>query len=285
MEMTSGTIAVKERLARLYGEVSKHSGYQTIPDFVASTLGYQETIQSQWRGDRNRLDWILAHRAPRAGERWADFGANTGFFTYTIAHAYPDARVTAIEANAEHAKFLGELGDAFSIGNVDVHHEALPFDGLDKLSDIDVLLHLNVLHHAGADFDREHVTGAHDFPAYAVAYLKKLRSAARSLVFQLGCNLWGDKSHPLQPGATDAERLAYVSKLLTDAGWRIRDVAYARKTPDAPIAYADLGKDVIEALNGEHGERELRLFADALAPYALDQHIGEFYRRAIYIVD
>src|SRR5437764_15156702 len=97
---------IKGELKALYGDASKHSVYQSIPEFVSTALGYSEVIDDGWRGDRPRLAYLLTVRRPADGELWGDFGANTGFFTLSLAHRYPNARFAAIEAHPNHAEFL-----------------------------------------------------------------------------------------------------------------------------------------------------------------------------------
>jgi hypothetical protein len=275
----------RAQLQALYGKVSKHSAYQTIPDFVSEALGYAETIQSHWRGDRNRLDYIGGKLTPAAGERWCDFGANTGFFTYTLAHRHPAARFVAIEANAEHAEFLTAIRQMFAIDNVEVAQRAIALDDLATLSGYDVMLHLNVLHHAGADFDRRYVSGVADFPAYAVAYLSALRAATRTLVFQIGSNLWGDKAHPLIASTDDVGKLNLISAWIRESGWRIAQIAYPKSAEEgAPIVYEDLDPAVVERLNHAHAALDPATLAQALRPFGLERHVGEFYRRALYIL-
>lgn len=277
--------SAKERLAALYREVSKHSAYQTIPDFVSRELGYQEAVQSLWRGDRNRLHYLLRKLSPEPGQHWGDFGANTGFFTYTLAHAFPQATFTAIEANGKHAEFLDEIRDLFGKQHVSVMHRAVAFDDLPTLSGFDVMLHLNVLHHAGADFDQQYVTGEHDFAVYAVDYLRRLRTVTRTLAFQIGSNLWGNKAHPLVEFTDDINKVLYVSRLITDAGWKIRHLAYPKAPLDADVVYDDVDPAFVALLNTPDARPDPETVAAALAPFELDRHIGEFYRRGFYILE
>src|SRR6266496_1777913 len=94
---------IKDELKALYGDASKHSAYQSIPDFVSAALGYSEVIDEGWRGDKPRLAYLLRTRQPADGELWGDFGANTGFFTLSLAYRYPNVRFAAIEAHPNHA--------------------------------------------------------------------------------------------------------------------------------------------------------------------------------------
>jgi len=273
---------LKDELTALYNDLSKHSVYQSLPDFVANALGLQFPIQEEWRGDRVRWQYLAGRLASRELESWCDFGANTGFFSLTLAHDSPARRVLAVEANSSHARFIERVRDAFGLSNLTVSRQAVGIDGLPGLGEHDVLLHLNVLHHAGADFDRGRVTGVDDFLPYAKDYLARLRGIARVLVFHLGSNLWGDKSRPIVPAADDEAKLRLFSGLLRDAGWRIRDIAYAARPGAGAIHYRPLAAEAVAALAGEAGP-PAGLLHEALSGYSLDRHVGEFYRRPMFI--
>jgi hypothetical protein len=268
--------ALRHTLARLYADMSKHSTYQTVPDFVADAIGYQVRIDEGWRGDRVRLRWFERVLAEEEGQRWSDFGANTGFFSLSLAHADPDREVLAIEGNPNHAEFIRAIADGFGLRNLRVLSRALALDDLGALPPQDVMLHLNVLHHAGADFDAGKVGSAAAFAAYAREYLARLRERVGTLVFQVGTNLWGDKSRPVIDYADDAGKLAMLAGLLRDAGWRIERIAYPTRPPqDDAIEYLDLptGLDL--------GDR--RAVDAALRPFNLGGHRGEFYRRPLFL--
>src|SRR5690606_37727965 len=151
----------------LYADSSKHSVYQNVPDFVSAELGYTEAIDEGWRGDRQRLAFLAECRTPADGETWLDFGANTGFFTLSLAHEFPQTAFLAVEANPNHARFIEKVANYFEMRNVEVIQQAVGLRELPALPGTDFMLHLNVLHHAGHDFDKELVPSLSDFPAYA----------------------------------------------------------------------------------------------------------------------
>jgi hypothetical protein len=270
-----------EQLRELYGEKSKHSQYQSIPDFISQALGYSETIDQDWRGDRARLAHIQATSPPQAGQAWVDFGANTGFFTLSLAHANPQARFMAIEATPSHASFIALLARHFGLANVSVLNEALGADDLARIGHCDVLLHLNVLHHAGHDFDAGRVTGPGDFDPYAVAYLADLRRCARRLVFQVGSNLWGDKQRPLTTMEDDDARLAHQRRLLAQAGWRFADIAYAGRDAAGAVRYDSMPQALVAGANHDPAGPLPPAVHDWLAARHLENFRGEFHRRPL----
>ncbi len=274
---------LREELHRLYADASKHSRYQSVPDFVSEALGYQEAIDQGWRGDRPRLAYLAERHRPKAGERWGDFGANTGFFTLSLAHRHPDSHFVAIEANPNHARFIRQIVEQFGLGNVEVLEAEIGLRTLPRLPRMDFLLHLNVLHHAGSDFDADLVGSVEDFPEYAARYLTSLRGRARRMLFQLGSNWGGDRRRPLVGRREDVAKLRLFAGWLDAAGWRIESVAYPTRAPGGEVRYRDL------AFSHERQETWLRYQDDDLEAEidscGLGTFPGEFYLRPIFICE
>ena len=267
-------------LPLLYEEVSKHSAYQSIPEFVTSAIGYQVPIQEEWRDDKIRWRYFSGVLTDPKLLKWCDFGANTGFFALTLAHTFPERQVLAIEANSSHARFIETVMSSFNLANLSIRTEAVTIDNLSSIPPQDVLLHLNVLHHAGMDFDKGRVSGPGDFMAYAEDYLHRLRGRTRTLVFQLGSNLWGDKSKPIVDHWDDATKLLLYCRLLIRSGWRIDHIAYASKGANG-IEYSSLSETIVAHLRKELPETSA--VQKELGRYNLTQHVGEFYRRPLFI--
>lgn len=261
---------LKAELQRLYADSSKHSVYQNIPDFVSVELGYTEAIDEGWRGDRQRLAFLAECRTPADGETWLDFGANTGFFTLSLAHEFPRTTFYAVEANANHARFIERVAQYFRMENVEVIPRAIGLRELSTLPRTDFMLHLNVLHHAGHDFDTELVPEKAAFANYAVRYLSALHEKTGAMLFQLGSNWGGDRGQPLVDSHADAEKLALFGGWLRDSGWAPHATAYAHRKEGGQIEYVrsdDPGKSA--------GESNSWSF--------LDEFPGEFYRRPLFL--
>lgn len=267
---------LRKTLSRLYADMSKHSKYQTVPDFVSSVIDYQVQIDEGWRGDRVRLRWFERVLADKAGRRWSDFGANTGFFSLSLAHADPTREVLAIEGNPNHAEYIRTIAESFGMANLTVLSRAIAIDDINSMPTQDVMLHLNVLHHAGADFDVGKVDSGASFLSYARTYLERLRERVGTLVFQVGTNLWGNKDKVVIDYTDDVGKLILLAKLLRDSGWHIERVAYpTRPREDSAIEYLDLPVD----LNLTDHDA---IWA-GIAPFNLGGHRGEFYRRPLFL--
>jgi hypothetical protein len=272
---------LKAELQNLYADASKHSVYQNIPDFVSAELGYTETIDENWRGDRPRLAYMLDSRTPTAGESWLDFGANTGFFTLSLARQFPHARFVAVEANPNHARFIARVAQYFGMSNVEVIQRAVGLADLHELPQSDCLLHLNVLHHAGHDFDAGLVAEKGRFPDYARRYLGLLRERANGMFFQMGSNWGGDKRQPLVGVREDAVKLETFFDWLRSAGWHVKDIAYAIRAADSRVRFENLTASMYPDTNDGHLADRHALQKD-LERFKLDDFPGEFYRRPLF---
>lgn len=272
---------LKAELQRLYSDASKHSVYQNVPDFVSAELGYTETIDESWRGDRPRLAYLETRRTPKAGERWMDFGANTGFFTLSLARHFPETQFTAIEANPNHAQFIDRISQYFGMENVEVIQQAVGLEDLSELPTSDFMLHLNVLHHAGHDFDASLVPNKSEFGQYAQHYLTRLRKRTNSMLFQMGSNWGGDKAKPLIESRHDMEKLVTFYGWLRSAHWNLSEIAYPTRDGTGRVCYVDVSKYVRQKLGNSSELNDIN--SDNSDVFGLEQFLGEFYRRPLFL--
>ncbi len=229
---------VRRALSALYGETSKHAQYQTLPESVALKLGLQFDVNEEWRGDRTRYPVIRQAIAGWGAKSVIDVGANTGFFTLSIAEDFPAVQVTACEPNAAHAEIVRLLAEVAGRANVTVTETPASLSNLQAFESHDVVLHLNILHHAGSDFDKALVASVEDFERYGVSYLAALRQLGSRLVFQMGYNWGGNKELPIVQRDDQAGKVEFNRRMLESAGWHIDAVAFASgKDPDQPISY------------------------------------------------
>jgi hypothetical protein len=208
-------------LRSLYRDGSKHAVYQNIPRFVSEEIGYFETINETWRGDTARYAYLKQVLPWAELASVADIGANTGFFTLSLAHEFPGKRFAAYELNANHCGLMRAVQGHFSMANVEVHNEGLTAGTVDTLPQYDLMILLNVLHHMGADFDRQEPVDPENFRGHALAMLRQLRHKTRYLALQVGYNLWGDKAQPIVDPADPEAMCRYMVSLLDEAGWSI----------------------------------------------------------------
>ncbi|WPN96775.1 class I SAM-dependent methyltransferase [Pseudomonas sp. MUP55] len=214
----------KEQLLALYVHSGKHASYQPLPAFVVKQLGVDVPVNPRWRADHGRLDYLNAH-FDFSGQRLLDVGANTGLFTTTLAHTYPDSHCVAWELDQSSADFIRALAAEFNLTNVEVVQQALDYQVAQTIPEhFDTLLLFNVLHHAGVDFDAALVPDKQALNSYIQGFLKALRPASDCLLFQMGFNWGGDTAQPVAGRNALGEKLAYVEAALVDTGWQVEHV-------------------------------------------------------------
>jgi hypothetical protein len=211
---------LKSKLHSLYGDNSKHSVYQNIPEFVKNELDYAEEINEDWRGDTARYHLLINH-INFQNKVVGDFGANTGFFSLSLAYEHHDANFIAYEVNPNHVDFMRSIKRYFGLDNFSVEEKNLNLSGIEDIIQHDILLNFNVLHHAGIDFDKDLVNDICDFHSYAEKYLAKLKAKTGFMVFQMGYNWGGNKQKPIVSPDKMVEFVIYLQGLCFAAGWSI----------------------------------------------------------------
>lgn len=274
---------LKEKLEALYNDGSKHSRYQNIPEFVRNELGYTETIDENWRGDTARFTYLTETLSFGGGKSIGEIGANTGFFTLSLAHANPSSTFYAYEINPTHAAFIQDIGESFQMKNLVVMAQGVDMDGIEKMENHDILLNYNVLHHAGVDFDSALLASVEGYEAYATEYLKRMAAKTKKMVFQIGSNWGGNKLKPIIPLSDDAEKIAFNARLFKNAGWNILDVSLHTRL-SGTLAYRSVSQEVLKQLNlcpiGEE-----KALVEKLVDLSEFPGFSEFYRRPIFIVE
>jgi SAM-dependent methyltransferase len=269
------------KLHQLYADKSKHSVYQNIPVFVRDAFGYVETINEQWRGDSARWKYMREFM-DFSNQSVLDIGANTGFFTLSLAHEYNDSIFTALEGNTNHAEFIRLVTEQFGLKNIRIRIQYLDFEKLDLLGQYDTILLFNVMHHAGADFDSNLVPSEKELFDYLVRYMSKLKEHSSRIVYQMGYNWGGNKQHPIVPLKDDAGKYIYTCRFLRRAGWTIQAIATTYGRKGDPIVYhKNLPEDVVAVANACY-KATLRSRLGELFDPAIDT-FSEFYRRPIFV--
>ncbi|MFB0846171.1 DUF1698 domain-containing protein [Paenibacillus oleatilyticus] len=265
------------KLSLLYNDGSKHSNYQNIPHFVREELNYNEPIDETWRGDTARFTYLLKEIDFTSNKTVADIGANTGFFTLSFAHLFRESVFTAFELNPTHTEFIKIISEHFALQNVAVDQKSVGIEQIDTIPYYDVMFHLNVLHHAGVDFDNSKVCAIQDFERYAACYLKQLSKKTKTLIFQLGYNWGGDKKKPLMPVNNISEMILYVNNIIKSA-FTISKIAVYSNTQKEYININDsLLKDLDQYDVIEKIKRNI-------LEIGIDNN-SEFYNRPIFMLE
>ena len=211
--------------------------YQEIPSFVRAKLPEDfspaDYAKRQLDLDNSRYGFLSA-QLPLQGLTVMEIGANLGYFGLFLAHDYQCCYVgyEPIEAYATAAGLLSEAAEvahlcrfrAVSVNLVDIP----------SLSESDLLIELNVLHHGGAVFDQDELGQWGGWEGYAVERLRRLRAKGRYLFFQTGNVANGAALFRTE------DAVNYIGDLLARANWHpralgvVEDLERLDYTPVAP---------------------------------------------------
>jgi len=271
--------SLRTKLAKFYNDDSKHSRYQNIPDFVKAETGYEEDLDELWRSDRPRYQYLLDVFKDLKFNSLLDVGANTGFFTLSFAKRFLEKEFTALELNPSHLEFIAIIKEHFQIDNLSTINQPLDSTTLDNMPKADVILLFNVLHHAGADFDKALVPSLKEYEDYVIDYLQKVSKNCKYLVYQMGYNWGGNKKRPIIELNDDAGKAIFTERILTKGNWKIKKVAYSRLNEEAQkYFYYERDAEFLANLGNEDYLKK-HLNAEELKSQS------EFYRRPIFICE
>lgn len=208
-----------ELLTSLAALKSKHSCYQILHPWIREAV--KETYLPSGKREAERQSY-MEEILPLKGKELLDIGANTGYFSFSALEKGAK-HVTAVEGNAEHARFLVEASRLLGIENrFNVENSYFNFSA-PQFHHLDIILCLNVLHHLGDDFGDPLISLAEAKIAIAQA-LARMAKHSTWMWLQLGFNWKGDKSQPLFTNGLKIELIDFVSKSCISA-WSIVNIA------------------------------------------------------------
>jgi len=262
---------ILDELKKLYRDESKHSVYQNIPEFMRQQIDISDRLTPTWRDDRCRLKLISEYYSFNQIGSLTDIGANTGYFSLTLAEKYPELKVTAIEGNPNHVAFIRTVCDYAEIENLKVvnhYFEATTHKGEFAA---ELVLYFNVLHHLGIDHQQSSVN-LKNFNREASGCLKNIADNCRQMVFQMGFNWGGNKLTPIIKLDDDLGKMRYLEELITAAGFCIDAFA---------LPFLNPNKDGFSYVCYPHFEAaEDTNYKKILERHEVTQ-ISEFFRRPI----
>jgi hypothetical protein len=221
------------QLLALLQEGSKHGSYQMLPPCVASLEEGLPRSSGTSRWDDRRYEWFeRAMDLPLADRTVLDIGANIGYFSLRLAGEH-SASVLSYEPHAPHARAIAFLRGFCGLDpdRVRIEPRGVGLRDIPSLPKASLIVLLNVLQHAGQDFDADLVPSIAHWRRYAVEYLHALRGRAPRLFFQLGYTWLGSRGKLCK----DADIIDFTLSLVTEAGWRVGRCGLIRRLRDRPV--------------------------------------------------
>lgn len=262
----------KEELRKLYLDGSKHSNYQSIPEFIGEDLNLQLDLNYEWRGDRSRYRYILEAIKDIYKEhtdiKIADIGANTGYFSLNLAAQ--KYQVLSYEVNKAHCDFIDKIAKYYNLNNIKTIEQGVTLENINQIERVDSIFLLNVLHHAGVDFEKDKIRNIQELIRYKENYLIKLKERTDFIFLQIGYNWGGNKSLPIIDPMDYCEMFYLIQNIATKTECHIYDCAVYNKRKDEYISILAILKE----------KEELEYYLEKIE-FAKN---SEFYKRPIVIL-
>ena len=149
----------------------------------------------------------------------------------------PSGTSRAYEPYAAHARAIELLRGFCGLAphRLVVEPRGVALKDVSALPESRLVLLLNVLQHAGQDFDADLVRSPEDWRGYAIEYLQRLGRRTEYLFFQLGYTWLGSR----QKLCEDDDILDFTLDLVTSAGWNVVRCGLIRRARDPSPVYED----------------------------------------------
>jgi hypothetical protein len=214
-------------------EKKEHYNYQDLGALVHTLSGEPHIVSykhEQIPLDQVRYQWLKARVGPLTAVRSVlEIGGNLGYLCLRLVQDL-GVQATCLEPIEDYVRISSFLAQEFGLEHLYQARQTLVlWDNIPQLPESDVLINLNVLHHAGRVFDCEVVARLGGWTPYAQSYLEKLTHKGRYLFFQTG-NTW-----PSARLFQNTEAPEFLAEILDKSGWRVIDVAIFDKLPELSI--------------------------------------------------
>jgi hypothetical protein len=215
-------------------EKGEHHNYQDLASLVQVLSGELHQVGYQHEQiplDQVRYEWLRTRIASRAGvSSILEVGGNLGYLCLRLVQEL-GLRATCVEPIEDYVRISNLLAKGFGLEHLYQSRRAFVlWENIDALPQADVLINLNVIHHAGRVFDSDVVARLGGWAAYAQSYLQKLAHKGRYLFFQTG-NTW-----PAQRLFENTEAPEFLAGILGHSGWRVIDVGIFDRLPELTLS-------------------------------------------------
>lgn len=214
-------MANKQEIERLVEIKGKHTQYQDLAIDSINEFNVSKLNAGKY-SDEERLNWLFNNfESDTPFKNVTDIGANLGYFSFKLKEKFDlnisiyepfKPQTDAITIMKKQKKYTDE---EFKIIN-----KGIALKDIDSLEKTDLVILLNVLQHAGEDFDSQLVQNIEDWYKYAVNYLSEIRKKTSYLFYQQGYSWKGHEGCLCE----DSKIIDFTAKLLLDAGWKIKNV-------------------------------------------------------------
>jgi hypothetical protein len=154
------------------------------------------------------------------------------------------------------------------MNNIEALNISAGLNEINQIPKCDIMLHMNVIHHAGVDFDKEIISSIQHYIEYVTEYLKRLSSKCNRLVFQMGYNWGGNKKTPIVEVSNIIKMIELQVDIFKSSGWRVSTMGLYDNL-ECKYVSRQINKDGLE---------------NTVKQLKMDMN-SEFYKRPLFILD
>ena len=196
----------------------RFSNYQRLPPYVdeiATNVGYSfEYASDQLDLDAARFEF-LGRGLELGGLSVLEIGCNLGYFMLRLAREN-GCETKGYEPIATYKECIDRLAEIGGVAaSVSIGPRGVGLADIADLPSADLLIELNVLHHAGPVFDAAAVTKCGGWSDYARARLSALATKADHLLFQTGNSSGNETLFASDSAAT------FMHAILSESDWEV----------------------------------------------------------------
>lgn len=193
------------------------TNYQEIPSFILknfkNSINFNEYKQKQIKLDTPRYKFLIKNT--KVPKNVLEIGSNIGFFILNLSYYYK-CKTIGFEPIKKYSNLTNEFAKLSKIQKmIKSNPKPINIKNIKNLPKSDLIIELNVLHHAGNYFDNEAVKKLGGWRNYAKKRLQLLRKKTSNLFFQTG----NSGKETLFPSEKSVE---FISELLKESGWKIK---------------------------------------------------------------
>lgn len=202
-------------------KTSRHYNYQNI-------IGHKTIKKNYINNDEIRFNWMKKMIFPKIKfKSLTDIGSNLGYFCLRFNQYY---KTRCIGYEYEKLTFIRANKLKKNFKDIKYFNKGLNLNNLNKINKTDIMLNLNVLHHAGHMYDKKLVklegkksnSTKINWPMYAQKYLNILSRKSKYLFFQTG-NVNSNINH-----YQNSETFKLLPTILNKSGWKIMKIGVAQ---------------------------------------------------------
>ena len=224
-----------DELRRLLANTAQRfTHYQNLPTNLLSKYGYDvlgEYKPEQLSLDAPRLKFLEKHLGLQ-GLKVTEIGSNLGFFCLQLAEKH-QAFVTGFEPIESYARASTLMANLLSLPNQNCEFisSGVTLSDVSFIGNCDLMIELNVMHHAGSLFDCEVVENSGGWIQYATKRLAAIREKAKYLYFQTGNMKNG------MPLFASENSIEVVAEILENSGWSVDAVGMLKDLSKQNLDY------------------------------------------------